>query len=169
MATAHKYDDEISYPSDEANPCRAIPLHRTSARVLGLCKESAVGTRIAHPMDARDIFLPMMLADRETLAVMCLDESRAVITAFVASIGTATMVVFNPPEIFRPAMLLGASRILIAHNHPDGDPTPSLMDVETTKIIELGAKVLGIDLVDHLVLTTSEKYRSVFDYMDKGF
>lgn len=167
MATTRTFDDEITYPS-EPTPV-AIPSHRTSVRVMGLCPESAVGTPIAHPLDAREIFRPMMLADRETLAVMLLDARRTVITAFVASVGSANEVTCNPQDIFRPAMLLGASAILIAHNHPSGDPRPSDADVQTTQMIDTCASILGILLVDHLVLTTGEKYRSVFEYMEKGF
>ena len=165
MATTRTFDDEVSYPSD-APIVPTIQAHRTSVRVLGLCPDSAIGTPIAHPLDAREIFRPMMLPDRETLAVMLLDERRNVITAFVASVGTETMVTCDPPAIFRPTMLLGASCILIAHNHPSGDPTPSDADIQTTKLIDTCAKILGILLVDHLVLTTSERYQSVFEYME---
>lgn len=159
------FNDEISYADDAT----AIPHARTSVRVLGMCRESDVGATIGHPTDAARVFLPMMLPDRETLVVMCLDERRSVITAFVAAVGTENMVECEPMTVFRPAVALGASYILIAHNHPNGDPTPSLADVQTTKVIETCAQILGIGFVDHLVLTVSGRYRSIAEYMEKGF
>lgn len=161
------FDDEVSYPSDP--PTTKVGHARTATHVLGLCHESYIGTTIASPEDAMRVLLPMMLVDRETLVVMCLDDNRQVITAFVAAIGTATSVQCAPGSIFRPAMLLGASHILIAHNHPDGDPTPSVPDLQTTRMLEAGAAILGIGFVDHLVLTTSGKFRSIAEYMERGF
>ncbi len=161
------FNDEISY-GDSAQIVPAIPYARTSAKVLGLCRDSDIGARIGHPTDACNVFAPMMLPDRETLAVMCLDERRTVITAFVASVGTANMVTCEPSAIFRPAMLLGASAILIAHNHPNGNPTPSDADIQTTKMIEACSSILGIVFVDHIVLA-SGGYRSISEYMETHF
>lgn len=134
-----------------------------------VCQDSDIGTTIDHPNSAARVFLPLMLSDRETLVVMCLDEHRAVITAFVAAIGTENMVQCEPSAVFRPAIMLGASHILIAHNHPNGDPTPSQPDIQTTRTIEMCARILGINFIDHLVLTTSGRYRSIAEYMEKGF
>lgn len=142
---------------------------RTLDHMLLTCRDSDVGTMIASPDTARAIFLPMMLPDRETLVVMCLDDDRRVITAIVAAIGTVDMVQCEPASVFRPAILVGASHILIAHNHPSGDPTPSMPDIQTTKALEMCAQILGIGFVDHLVLTTSGRYRSIAEYMDRGF
>lgn len=133
------------------------------------CRDSEIGMKIESPDDAAAIFLPMMQRDRETLVVMCLDESRNLINAFVAAIGTENMVQCEPSMVFRPAIVLGASYVLIAHNHPDGNPTPSGPDIQTTKVLELCAQILGIGFVDHLVLTTSGKYRSIAEYMERGF
>ena len=130
------------------------------------CRDSDVGQVIGHPNDARAIFMPLMLADRETLAVLCLDDDRRVITAFVAAIGTVNMVQCQPSDVFRPAVAFGAAHILLAHNHPNGDPTPSQPDIDTTRNLELCAKILGIGFVDHLVLTASGRYRSIAEYME---
>ena len=129
------------------------------------CRDSDIGNVIGQPADARAVFLPMMLPDRETLVVMLLDDHRRVITAFVAATGTATQVSCEMPAIFRPAVLLGATYILIAHNHPNGDTRPSDADILTTKMIEAGSALLGIGLIDHLILTNTNGYRSIIEYM----
>lgn len=134
-----------------------------------VCRDSDLGRVIAHPMDAADVFLPLMLPHRETLVVMCLDERRRVITAQRVAIGGVDFVTCEPKLVFRPAVEHDASFILIAHNHPSGNPTPSRADLETTKMIETCAVILGIGYVDHLVLTTSGKYRSIAEYMERGF
>lgn len=143
---------------------------RTLDHMLLTCRDSDVGAKIASPGAAHGIFYPMMLPDRETLVVMCLDDDRRVITAIVAAIGTVDMVQCEPASVFRPALLVGASYILIAHNHPSGDPTPSVPDLQTTKNLEMCAQILGIGFVDHLVLTAIPgRYRSIAEYMDRGF
>lgn len=130
------------------------------------CSDSLIGTRIDSPEKAHAIFMPLMLKDRETMVVMCLDESRSLITAFVGGIGTADMVQFDTKQLFRSAILLGASYILLAHNHPSGDPTPSNADIQTTLNLDTCAKILGIGFVDHLVLTASGRYRSIAEYIE---
>jgi DNA repair protein RadC len=132
------------------------------------CQDSDIGTTINHPDRAASVFLPMMLRDRETLVVMCLDDDKRVINAFVAAIGTADMVQCEPSTVFRPAMLLGACHILVAHNHPNGNPTPSIPDIQTTRMLEMCCKILGIGFVDHLVLTHTGRYRSIAEYMELG-
>jgi DNA repair protein RadC len=133
------------------------------------CRDSDIGKHVSSPDDVVRLLLPLMLTDRETLAVLCLDERRNVITARRVAIGTADSVSCDPRLVFRPAILADATFILIAHNHPSGNPTPSLPDIETTKVIEIGAALLGIVFIDHLVLTTSGRYRSIAEYTEKGF
>lgn len=163
------FDDEITYADDGRSLAPAMPRAQGTVRVLGMCRESDIGVTISHPEIARDIFLPMMLTDRETMAVMLLDADRRVMGAFVAAIGTVDMVQCHPSDVFRPAIMLGASYVLVAHNHPSGNPTPSDADIETTRMIEAGAAILGINFVDHLVLTATGRYRSIAEYMEKGF
>jgi DNA repair protein RadC len=133
------------------------------------CRDSDIGKPIGCPDSAAAIFLPLMLKDRETLVAMFLDADRRLINAARIAIGTVDMVPCHPAILFRAALLLDASHILIAHNHPSGDPTPSRPDIETTKILESGAKLLGIGFVDHLVLTHTGRYRSIAEFMEKGF
>jgi DNA repair protein RadC len=133
------------------------------------CRDSDIGRVIAHPSDAVSVMLPMMLVDRETLVLMCLDSDRRVISAIVVATGTATQVDFDVEHLFAAARMLGAASILIAHNHPDGNPTPSIPDIETTKVLEQLTPLVGMNFVDHLVLTHTGRYRSIAEFMEKGF
>ena len=62
----------------------------------------------------------------------------------------------RPREIYRDALLAGASAVVVAHNHPSGDPTPSSDDREVTRRLAEAGETLGVDLLDHLVIAAEE-------------
>ena len=66
--------------------------------------------------------------------------------------GTATAALAHPREVFRPAIIGGATAIMCAHNHPSGDPVPSSADVHLTRQLREAAKTVDIDLLDHVIL-----------------
>ena len=90
--------------------------------------------------------------DREQFLVCCLDAKNAVIGVNVVSIGSLTLSIVHPREVFKPAILLNACAIICAHNHPSGDPSPSPEDRQLTKRLRQAAEMLGITLLDHIVL-----------------
>lgn len=90
---------------------------------------------------------------RECFGLLALNARSKLIGAEIVSIGTATAALVHPREIFRPAIALGAVTIVVFHNHPSGDPTPSNEDRDlTARLIEAG-KILGIPVVDSIVVT----------------
>jgi len=66
--------------------------------------------------------------------------------------GVASSCLVHPREVFKPAIVGGASGIICVHNHPSGDPTPSRADIQVTRQLRESAKILGIDLLDHIVI-----------------
>jgi len=66
--------------------------------------------------------------------------------------GTATASLVHPREVFKPAILAGACGIICVHNHPSGDPSPSMADIQATRTLREAAKVIQIDLLDHIVI-----------------
>ena len=88
----------------------------------------------------------------ERVWVLCLDRKNKLIRAEVVTSGTATGSLVHPREVFRPAIRHGATAVILVHNHPSGDPTPSSADLQITKKICQAAHHLGIDLHDHVVL-----------------
>jgi DNA repair protein RadC len=78
--------------------------------------------------------------------------------------GTATASLAHPREIFKPAILANAVSILLAHNHPSGMPEPSGADIALTRQVRDAGKVLGIELLDHLILGDKDT-----DPTGKGF
>ncbi|OPZ62797.1 MAG: hypothetical protein BWY85_01968 [Firmicutes bacterium ADurb.Bin506] len=66
--------------------------------------------------------------------------------------GTATASLLHPREVFRPALRLGAAAVIVAHNHPSGDPTPSPEDLAITKRLAKVGSLIGIELLDHIII-----------------
>jgi DNA repair protein RadC len=89
---------------------------------------------------------------REHFCAVLLDAKTRIMKVSTVHIGTLTMSVVGPREVFREAIREGASSIIVAHNHPSGDPTPSPEDIEVTdRLVEVG-KLLDIPVLDHVVL-----------------
>jgi DNA repair protein RadC len=68
------------------------------------------------------------------------------------SIGSLNANIVHPREVFRAALIESAAHIIVAHNHPSGDPAPSGEDVEITKKLVDSGKMLGIDVIDHVII-----------------
>lgn len=94
----------------------------------------------------------MAYADREEFRVLFLDKRNALIADEVQGVGTVDHTPVYPREIIRRALELGASALILAHNHPSGDPTPSAADIRMTKDIVSIAEPFGIAVHDHLIV-----------------
>ena len=90
--------------------------------------------------------------DQEHMIAVFLDSRQRVIDLVTISIGTLGRVDVHPRDIFRPALRLSAAAIVLAHNHPSGDATPSSSDIELTVRMIAGGELLGVPVVDHLIL-----------------
>ena len=89
---------------------------------------------------------------REHCLLVALDTKHRVVDIATVSVGTADHTFMSPREIFRDALLAGASAIVVAHNHPSGDPTPSADDRQVTRRLAQAGATTGIELLDHLVI-----------------
>lgn len=99
----------------------------------------------------------------EKFKVMVLNRRNAVLQGIVnIAKGGLTRLVADPKLIFVAALKSGASRIVLVHNHPEGSLTPSTQDIAFTMKIQQGAKLLSIDVLDHLILN-KETYHSLTD------
>lgn len=94
----------------------------------------------------------LMWQPQEKFAVLLLDIKHRLIGTQVLTIGTATETLAHPRDIFREVIRHGATRVIVAHNHPSGSLDPSPEDIHLTRQLLTGAQVLGIPLLDHLIL-----------------
>jgi DNA repair protein RadC len=109
--------------------------------------------------------------DVEKVWVLCLDRKNRLIRAEPVTSGTATGSLVHPREIFRPAIRTGATAIILAHNHPSGDPTPSSADLRVTKKIFMASKTVDLEMHDHVVLGELENCPNklgFFSFSDNG-
>ena len=98
----------------------------------------------------------------EQFGIVMLDTKHRVIRIKIVSVGSLDTTVVHPREVFREAALASASGIVLFHNHPSGDPTPSVDDLTlTTRMVSAG-HIMGIDVVDHLILA-DQRYFSVVE------
>lgn len=91
-------------------------------------------------------------AKREQLIAVMLDTKLRLIGDEVISCGTVNASIVSPREVFLAAMKLDAVYIVIIHNHPSGDPTPSRNDIAITRRLQLSGQLLGITLIDHIII-----------------
>jgi len=113
--------------------------------------------RISSPEDAVELInLLIGDSDREQLVVIAVDTKHQPTAINVCSIGTLNMSIVHPREIFKMAILANASDIIIAHNHPSGDTTPSRDDQLITKRIKDAGDIIGITLLDHLIVGNNQ-------------
>lgn len=90
--------------------------------------------------------------DREHVIVLLLDTKHKVIGIHTVSVGSLDASIIHPREVLKPAILANSSGIIVAHNHPSGDPTPSQEDIAVTRRMAEACKIIGIDLLDHIVV-----------------
>ena len=95
---------------------------------------------------------PSAVADYYMAVLVLLDNKMALLREEVLSLGTVNCTLLSPREIFLRALRWGAVNIMLLHNHPSGDPTPSGMDKEITERICKAGQILGIQLIDHLII-----------------
>jgi DNA repair protein RadC len=96
---------------------------------------------------------------RERFAVVYLDARHKVLAVHDAHTGTAGSCPVGPREVLGPAVALAAMAVVVAHNHPSGDPTPSAEDRAVTERLRQAGELLGIELLDHVVIG-EERYFS---------
>ncbi len=129
----------------------------TIKAVFEICRrlsmESVRKRRITSPEDAFSFIKPLIWnEEREKLMVVMLDNKNQVIKYEIPGIGSGNGIVLTPREIFISAVKESASGIILGHNHPSGDPTPSKADIEFTKRVKEAGEILGIRLLDHIIV-----------------
>ena len=90
--------------------------------------------------------------DREYFGIVLLDARQRPIELLGVSVGTLSQVEVHPRELFREAIRRGAHSVILTHNHPSGDPTPSDSDIEMTNRMTAAGQLLGIPVLDHVIV-----------------
>jgi len=118
--------------------------------------------RLSSAVEVYELTKDYAKADREVMLIVMVDCKNDLIHLETHTIGAIDSAQVYPREIFRSLLLKNATAFMLVHNHPSGDPEPSLADRELTRELNEGAKVLGIKMLDHVVLG-KERYYSFSD------
>lgn len=116
---------------------------------------------IRSPKDGANFVMESMRhLNQEHLIVLFLDTKNRIIHKQTIFIGSLNASIVHPREIFREAVKRSAASIICVHNHPSGDPTPSQEDIQVTKRLVEAGKIMGIELLDHIIIG-NQKYVSL--------
>lgn len=100
----------------------------------------------------RRIYPGLREQKKEMFIELCLDTKNQVIKEDIISIGSLNANIVHPREVFKTALTESAAHIIVAHNHPSGDPAPSKEDIEITKKLVETGKIMGIEVLDHIII-----------------
>lgn len=145
------------------------PAKRVNIVSLKLVRESSVLYRerqIKSPEDAYKLLKPFLVeADREKFVVVCLDTKNQPTAINVCHVGSLNASIVHPREVMKAAILSNSASIIVAHNHPSGHCEPSREDIEVTKRLVEAGRIVGIDVLDHLIVCP-DRYLSL---KEKGY
>jgi DNA repair protein RadC len=136
-------------------PAKVTELQATFELARRLAKESPEDTRIQvkSPADAANLLmLEMSMLEQENLRTILLDSKNHVLKVHTVYIGSLNSASVRVGELFREAIRANSAAMILVHNHPSGDPTPSPEDVHVTRQIVEAGKLLDIEVLDHLVI-----------------
>ena len=118
--------------------------------------------QIKNTKDIANIFMDELKHEkREIVKLVLLNTKNVIMKIIDISYGGTSSAQVNPKDIMAEAIKIGAPKILLIHNHPSGDPEPSFADFEITERIEKASKIMGIELIDHIVIGDGS-YESIF-------
>ena len=148
-------------PAKAATILAAVELGR---RVAGADPQKKV--KLSSPEACVSYLMPRMRYEQqEKFFVLLLDSKNQLLKCQQVSEGTLNASVVHPREVFAPAMLHRAACVLAAHNHPSGDPAPSIEDRKLTQALEATGTVMGIPLLDHIIIGDGR----YFSFRENGY
>jgi len=168
MRELHDQPSIVATPESETNPpvrghrvrelvCAYRPLRDATGRMVDIATLA-----LSTPRIAAKTLAPLLAAEPvEVFAVACLSTRHRLLAWHVLSRGTRASTPVSIPDVFVPACLTpGTTALIVVHNHPSGDPTPSADDARLTLRLCAAADVLDVGLLDHLIVGDAERYYS---------
>lgn len=120
-------------------------------------------TRYTSPTQIFETFSFMRNETKELFCTAHLDGKNRLLCLEVVSVGSLNQSIVHPREVFKTALLSSAAAVLLVHNHPTGDPTPSTEDIEVTRRIKEAGDMIGIKVLDHIIIGDS-----YFSFVERG-
>ena len=144
----------------EAKACQLLAAIELGRRFVSLAPEERVV--INSPQDVANLLMAeMAVLDQEHLKALLLNTKNEVLGIREIYVGNVNSSVVRPAEVFRPAVRDNATSVIVVHNHPSGDPTPSSEDVSITRNLIEAGKLMAVDVLDHLVIGSGNRFVSL--------
>lgn len=142
-----------------ASLARVVLASLSTAEVAPLLARHEASVVLSHPRQVFELLAPEMSGlAQEQLRVLTLNTRHGLMGQHLVYQGTVRESPVRPAEVFRPAVVQQAPGVIVAHNHPSGDPTPSSDDFALTRQLSQAGNLLGIRIVDHVVIAGSSFY-----------
>ena len=126
--------------------------------------QKAERKKVSHPAVAAEILREYLDGvDREHFVALLLDTQNQIIGIHTVTVGTLDASLIHPREIYKAAILANAASVVLAHNHPSGDPTPSAEDRAVTRQIRSAGTTIGIEVLDHIIVGDSPQFYSFLE------
>lgn len=144
----------------EAKACQLLAAIELGRRFVSLAPEERVV--INSPQDVANLLTAeMAVLDQEHLKALLLNTKNEVLGIREIYVGNVNSSVVRPAEVFRPAVRDNATSVIVVHNHPSGDPTPSSEDVSITRALVEAGKMMAVEVLDHLVIGSGNRFVSL--------
>ena len=141
--------------------------YRVSKYRVALVREGSIPVAekiVREPADVARLMTPLIAdLDREAFWVLLLDGKNKIIGINLVALGSLTACLVHSREVFKPAIVGSAAAVVLVHNHPSQQPEPSAEDVALTRRLREAGALLGINVLDHVIVTADGRYRSLAD------
>jgi DNA repair protein RadC len=115
-------------------------------------REEPSGHQLRNPVDIFEQCKDLATCAQEQFVVLTFDVKSQLLGRHMVALGTVSSTLVHPREVFRPAIIDASAQIIVVHNHPSGDPSPSAADIRITKKLIEAGKIIEIPVIDHVII-----------------
>ncbi|WP_297790386.1 DNA repair protein RadC [uncultured Anaerococcus sp.] len=167
ILASFSYEELLEVEVDELIKIDGIKLAKATKIVASLqlgrrISEKVIKKKIKKITSSADVYTYMKneltFKKKEHFVAILLDTKNVIIAEETISIGDLSSTIVNPREVFKPAIKKSAKSIVLVHNHPSGNPTPSMEDLQITKRLVDAGEILDISVLDHIIIGKDKFY-----------
>ena len=159
LATLSEFELSTLFGLDEIQSLHLMSVFEIGRRMKAVNQDEEIIVR--SPRDIERLLWDLPNFDRENFVCIFLNTKNKVIGRETIAVGTLNACLIHPREVFKAAIRRGAASIVVAHNHPSGDPTASFEDIQMTRRLVEAGELIGIEVLDHVIIGHHGKFESL--------